>query len=386
MMEHAYRRWLLLLTWLPTTLVLLGGYRLNVPRSATAALTRGSYLQSVTTDSVIVVWETDVAGSSQVEYGLTASYGSVVSDPTSATHHALTLTGLSPYTTYHYRVSTDGQPLGVDSAFRTAAPFTQTTFSFVAFGDTRTDHVAHGQVVSSILTLAPDFVLHTGDFVSNGLLASEWDTFFAVERDLLRQVPLFGVLGNHEVNSALYFDAFHLPGGERWYSFDYGNVHIVALRVDGFASLSLGSQQIAWLENDLALTTLMWKVVFFHVPPFSSGAHGNDPAVQAALEPIFIRHGVDVVFNGHDHDYERSVANGIVYMVTGGGGAPPYSNLNPQPASVYFTSAHHSVLVNVTGPTLSVAGVRADGARFDEFVLHRLWCYLPLVLKTYQAE
>jgi 3',5'-cyclic AMP phosphodiesterase CpdA len=232
------------------------------------------------------------------------------------------------------------------------------------------------------VSLAPDFVLHTGDMVENGLVADQWTTFFAVERDLMRQAPLYGVLGNHEANSALYFDAFHLPGNERWYSFDYGNVHLVALEVDGYASIAPGSEQIAWLENDLAQTAQPWKVVFFHIPPYSSGAHGSDLTVRAALEPIFIRYGVDLVFNGHDHDYERSVANDIVYIVTGGGGAPLYPQVNSNPASVYFTSTHHSVLVNVIGSTLSVSGVRSDGAHFDEFTLSKpFWVYLPVVIK-----
>jgi hypothetical protein len=384
MKKHHRRRWLLIVSLLPAMLIVLGVYQPSAPESLVATLTRGPYLQSVAADSVIVVWETDMAGDSQVEYGLTASYGSVVSDPISVTHHALTLTGLLPHTTYHHRVSTDGQPLGADSAFRTAAPATQTTFTFVALGDTRTDHVAHAQVISSILTLAPDFVLHTGDFVYNGLAADEWNTFFAIEHDLLQQVPLFGALGNHELNSALYFDAFHLPGNERWYSFDYGNVHFVALQVDGLVPFASGSEQFVWLENDLAQTRQPWKVVFFHVPPYSSGAHGGDllvSQVRQELVPLFASHDVDLVFNGHDHDYERSVMSGTVYIVTGGGGAPLYSQVYSSSASVYFTSTHHSVLVNVSGPVLSFAGVRSDGVRFDECVLYKLWYYLPLVLK-----
>ena len=144
-----------------------------------------------------------------------------------------------------------------------------------------------------------------------------------------------------------------------------------------------------WLENDLAQTRQPWKVVFFHAPFYTSGAHGFDPEVpqlRAALEPLFIQHGVDVVFNGHDHDYERSVAHGVVYIVTGGGGATLYPQVLPNPASVYFTSTHHSVLVNVNGPTLSVSGVRSDGARFDEFSLHKSRLYLPLMLSAYQGE
>jgi len=364
---------------------LMGWYVLIVARTQSPdLLTRGPYLQSVTPSSVVVVWETCAPGDSRVDYGPTASYGLVVSDSTSATHHALTLTDLSPYSVTHYQVSTDGQPLGGDNVFRTAAPpASQTTFSFVAFGDTRTDHAAHQQVVSSVLALAPDFVLHTGDFVENGHDPTQWTTFFSIERDLLSQAPLFGAAGNHEGNSQLYFDAFHFPGNERWYSFDYGNVHFIALQIDGFADYTPGSEQYQWLENDLAHTNQAWKVVFFHIPPYSSGAHGSDLQVRAALEPLFISHTVDLVFNGHDHNYERSVTGTVTYIVTGGGGAPLYSQSYTNPASVYFTSTYHSVLVSVTGSLLVVSAVRADGIRFDEFTLDRMRfrCYLPIVLR-----
>jgi 3',5'-cyclic AMP phosphodiesterase CpdA len=274
--------------------------------------------------------------------------GITASDTTPIAHQALAPTGSSPYAA------------------------TPAAFSFVAFGDTRSNPITHRQVVSSILSLAPDLVLHTGDFVADGRVPAQWTEFFSIEHDLLKQAPLYGTPGNHERNSRLYFDAFDFPGNERWYSFDYGNVHFIALEVDGYAAYAPRSPQAQWLENDLAHTMQPWKVVFFHIPPYSSGSeHGSDKRVRKALEPLFIRYGVDLVFNAHDHDYERSVAHGITYIVTGGGGAPLYAEGQPDPASVYFTSTFHSVQASVTGMTLTVAGVRPDGVRFDEFTLHK---------------
>jgi hypothetical protein len=110
----------------------------NIDESIT--LTRGPYLQSVTTDSIIIVWETKQPASSRVDYGPTAAYGLVISGSVNVTHHALVLTDLNPYTTYHYQISSGGVLPGEDNTFRTAASPTQTTFSFVALGDTRTNH------------------------------------------------------------------------------------------------------------------------------------------------------------------------------------------------------------------------------------------------------
>ena len=98
--------------------------------------------------------------------------------------------------------------------------------------------------------------------------------------------------------------------------------------------------------------------------------------------PSFVQYGVDLVFNGHDHDYERSVAKGVIYIVAGGGGAPLYTQVNSNPASVYFTSTYHSVLVTVTESLLSVTGVRSDGVAFDRFSLFKTEFYLPMVIKS----
>ena len=327
-------------------------------KSPAVTLTRSPYLQSVTPNGDTVAWETATPGDSRMDYGPTASYGFTLSDSTPIAHRALTLTAATP---------------------------TQTTFSFVAFGDTRSNPVAHQQVVSSILSLAPNFVLHTGDFVADGNDPAQWTTFYSIEHDLLSQIPFYGALGNHEGgNPCCYFDHFDWPNNERWYSFNHENVHVTALEIDDYADYSSGSLQVQWLKNDLAHTTQPWKVVFFHIPPYSSGSgHGSDLSVRAALEPLFQQYGVDLVFNGHDHDYERSVANGITYIVTGGGGAPLYAKGQPDPASVYFTMTYHSVQVSVTGMTLTVAGIRPDGVQFDEFTLRKPSArqHLPVFMK-----
>lgn len=331
-------------------------------------LTKGPYLQSVTPDSIIVVWETEVPGDSVVEYGLTSAYGLEATDATSTTHHAVTIEGLSPYTTYHYRVQTNGSVLSDDSTFKTAADVTQGTFSFAVYGDNRTNHADHQSVVNRALTLAPDFVLNTGDLVENGTVAGQWDTFFDIEQELLRTAPFFPCLGNHERNSSNYFALFHLPNNERYYSFDYGNAHIVALEVDGYQSYSAGSTQYNWLASDLASTSQPWKFVFFHFPPYSSGSHGSDLTAQRDLVPLFEQYGVQIVFNGHDHDYERSLVNGVNYIVSGGGGAPLYS-VGSGPYTVYAESTLHVVSLSANQHTLTSVGVRPDGTTFDQFTM-----------------
>ena len=157
-----------------------------IPTSTTAfseTLVRGPYLQSVTPDSIIVVWETEDSSRGEIVYGETDEYGSSVTDPEVGTNHAVTLTNLAPYTTYHYRVEEDGVPLSADAAFRTAAGPDQTKFTFVAFGDTRTQHQIHQEIVDRIVELEPDFALHTGDLVYKGNEFPYWEDFFEIEKD-----------------------------------------------------------------------------------------------------------------------------------------------------------------------------------------------------------
>ena len=325
-----------------------------IPTSTSAfsdTLVRGPYLQSVTPDSIIVVWETEDSSRGEIVYGETDEYGSRVTDPMAGINHAVTLTNLAPYTTYHYRVEEDGVPLSADAAFRTAAGPDQTKFTFAAFGDTRTQHQIHQEVVDSIVAMEPDFVLHTGDLVNSGYMFPDWETFFEIEGDLMARAPLFPAMGNHEVNHQYYFDFFYLPGNERWYAFDYGNARFICLQVDGIVDFGPASEQYDWLERELAANTQPWLFVYFHIPPYTSSREEPDieQDVREALAPLFEQYGVDVVFTGHHHNYERNEVNGVTYIVTGGGGAPLCVMEEPEMTREAFAVAYHFMLLEIDG-------------------------------------
>ncbi|MEA1978265.1 MAG: metallophosphoesterase family protein [Chloroflexota bacterium] len=332
-------------------------------------LVRGPYLQSVTSDSIIVVWETEGFTRGEVVYGETDEYGSSVTDPVVGTNHAVTLANLKPYTTYHYRVEDDGIPLSADAAFRTAAGPDQTNFTFAAFGDTRTQHQIHQEVVDSIVAIEPDFVLHTGDLVYMGNMFSYWETFFEIEKELMARAPIFPALGNHEINHQHYFDLFYLPGNERWYTFDYGNARFFSLQVDGIVDFGPESEQYDWLERELEATTQPWLFVYFHIPPYTSSREEPDieQDVRQALTPLFEQYGVDVVFAGHHHNYERNEVNGVTYIVTGGGGAPLCVMEEPELTRTAFAVAYHFVLLEVDGNHLEATVLSSQGRILDEF-------------------
>lgn len=130
-------------------------------------------------------------------------------------------------------------------------------------------------------------------------------------------------------------------------------------------------EQRTFLERDLAATRKRWRFAYLHRSPYGSSRHGGDVRVREDLEPLFARHGVDLVFSGHDHVYERTVPiKGVTYVVSGGGGRRLYpAGRSTRTAS--SVSAHHAVFVRVEGQRLSLEAVEAGGKVVDRLELHQ---------------
>lgn len=351
---------------------------------ASPSLLRYPYLQNVTPSSITVVWWTDQPSRGRVEYGLWPDYGAATDSPGVEQRHEVTLTGLLPGARYAYRVLANDAPLTGGDAFRTA-PTGDETFSFVVLGDSGSGDGNQYGIARLARELAPDLILHTGDLIYPNSNARRYDAkFFVPYADILRTTPLYPSLGNHDVaedGGAAYLDAFVLPrntrdGSERYYSFDYGNAHFIA--VDAYQPFTPDSAQYQWLAADLAATDRPWCFVFLHPSPYSTGPHGSHLALHNALGPLFERYGVAVVFSGHDHLYERSLprrdfepdGRGVVYVVSGGGGASLYHT--GQADWVAFNrSAHHVMRVTVSRGNVTLEAVLPDGTVMDSYALTR---------------
>ena len=163
-----------------------------------------------------------------------------------------------------------------------------------------------------------DAVIMTGDNIYGTDKAEDMKKKFEdVYRPLLSQgVKFYASLGNHDASNQRFYAFFNM-NGEEYYRFEKGSVAFYSLN-----SNYMDKRQLDWLTGKLAGDGNKWKVTFFHHPPFSSGGrHGSDEKMREALHPVFIRHGVDVVFTGHDHFYERiKPQDGITYFVAGAGG------------------------------------------------------------------
>ncbi len=344
--------------------------------------------QGPTDTTMTVTWRsTEPTG--EVTYGSSTQYGQVaaaVSTPYGGSWlHEAQLTSLAPGTTYHYRAGA-GASLTPDRTFTTApARSADAAFRFAAYGDSRTDDAARARVRAAVQGSQPAFSVDSGDLVEDGSNQALWDEWFTTMEPLIATAPFVSVVGNHEVNSLLYYEQFALPNRgsadtETYASWDYGNVHFVSLNTE--IAYAAGSDQAQWLEADLAQASadprVRWIVAVFHRPPYSSGSHGSDMGVREAWSALFEKYGVSLVFSGHDHDYERSLAfangvpqrdgSGVVYVVAGGAGAPLYG-VSSSAFTASARSVHHFVQLDVTPTTLSLEAIDESGSVFDTLTL-----------------
>jgi 3',5'-cyclic AMP phosphodiesterase CpdA len=246
---------------------------------------------------------------------------------------------------------------------------------FVVYGDTRDGHSMHRTLVALIVQQKPDFVLHTGDLVHTGSEKSLWKIYDDITGKMRKKIPVYPARGNHDAGGTGYEDRVTAPfssGNRLYYAFDRGDCHFVS--VDSLSPYVSGSPQYQWLENDLATAQKTAKHIFvyFHYPPYSIGSHGSHLGIRAALCPLLKKHGVQVVFNGHDHNYYRTRRDGILYLVSGGGGAPLYPCFAEKGALIgdRWESVNHIVVCDVAGDRTTITAIRSDGTRIDQFVLN----------------
>ena len=358
------------------------GTAVSVTRSllsatATEPTCREAYVQGVTATSAVIAWMSKEPVVGVVKYGKAPELGWEEVDRQTGRRHAVAIADLEPGSTYHYRVEGVSESW-LRGSFRTALANEDSGFSFAVVGDSGSGGKGQRAVARLLGLLKPELILHTGDVVYPDGEERHYDRrFFEPYRELIRDVPVFPVLGNHDVrkgNGAAFLENFHPPLGspgstKRYYSFDWGDAHFVALDSELYYNDKGSSteRQRVFLERDLISTRKRWKVAFLHRSPYSSSRHGGDEMVRYDLEPLFAKYGVDLVFAGHDHVYERTVPiRGVTYVVSGGGGRRLYPAGKGR-LTACSRSAHHAVLGRVDGARLSLEAVEPDGTVFDRF-------------------
>lgn len=336
------------------------------------------------------------------------TFGGDIGDP--AIVWSVEITGLQPDTEYVYRVGTyvelDLAKAGFVSPdwsepaiFRTAtARGDRKPFTFVMAGDSRggTDKIRANMKREAPLVGYADIDavawFFNGDFTPTAW-QSEWNDWLDAMQPVLRSRVLMPVQGNHEVLSDVY-DMFELPNvvglpeelREHAWSVDMGNVHFVGLDSNSLEAVE-SPEILAWLQADLAAAAadpdIDWTIAMMHHAPYSASKHGSTDRLQEHWVPLFEAHGVDIVFSGHDHNYERTkpIRDGKiaaadtapVYVVAGAFYAPPYSNGKDwwTEVSVHGDKGNY-VIMQVDGKTMHLKAYSGDGKEtLDELTFKR---------------
>jgi hypothetical protein len=307
-------------------------------RSAAQVVTRGPYLGTGTPSSVVVRWRTDTVTDTRVWYGTdVGGLTSFVDGPGDTTEHEVTVSGLQADTQYIYGVGTPGGILeggGEDYYFRTSplhgtrVPTRVWLIGDCGTGDSNADAVYdsyrryNNYGHTDVWIMLGDNAYHTG--TDSEYQSAVFDTY----PEMLQKTVLWPTRGNHDVlhggANNDYYDIFTMPTGgeagglasgtEAYYSYNFANIHFVCLDSEG-SDRSLGGPMLTWLANDLANNTQDWTIAYWHHPPYTKGSHDSDDpsdsggrmwAMRMNANRVLEDGGVDLVFSGHSHSYERS--------------------------------------------------------------------------------
>lgn len=227
-------------------------------------------------------------------------------------------------------------------------------------------------VAASIQAMAEseglDALITTGDNFYNDDIERIWvDAYSWVADDGL---AVYAAWGNHDIATQKRADLVgeYLSPPYWWYTVELGAATLIALDSNQVES----EEQRSWLEATLAATDGL-TIVSFHSPAFSCGKRGSTGSIIERWVPLFEQYGVDLVLNGHDHDYERFGIDGITYIVTGGGGQPirPTRSCGrgTPPSITANDSDNHYVLVEIEENAIAVTAIAVDGRVIDRTVV-----------------
>jgi len=245
---------------------------------------------------------------------------------------------------------------------------------FAALGDTGTGEVPEYDVANQMdawhARFPYDMVIMLGDNMYGGQQPADFVQKFAAPfKPLLDAgVKFYAALGNHDQTSNDAYQPFGM-GGQRYYTFARGNVRFFVLD-----SNYLDPAQVTWIESALKDATEPWKICYFHHPLYSDGGrHGPSVDLRVRLEPIFVKYGVNVVYSGHDHIYERlTPQKGIHYFVSGAGGELRKGDLKRSATTAAGFDQDRSFMRNeVAGDDLFFQVISRTGQTVDQGVIHR---------------
>ncbi|MFX1388664.1 MAG: purple acid phosphatase family protein [Promethearchaeota archaeon] len=354
-----------------------------------AALTPNGIRINVVNDSsnsMVITWYTTAdASDPKVEYATDPALTDSIFINAISTYidngyntyiHQANLNNLEPNTLYYYKISSDSSNEREILNFSTTSMRNATSLKFLLFGDSRTQIEQRTELTKKIIENFDDinFTIHTGDMVEDGTIQTQWNEYFDNIEILTKVIPGYYIEGNHEQINGYMYDNIPLPSNglnSYYYNFSIGPVSFIGLNTEREVSV-----QTTWLEKTLRFlhqdNETLWTVVYMHQPIFNSRYTRLDRTdLIAAWCPLFEEYGVDFVFAGHNHYYERSYPmNSLkvyddsnrynfknpqnpMYFITGGAGGPLYDRddgypfYEPPSYTAHYNSTYHFVIADV---------------------------------------
>jgi len=265
--------------------------------------------------------------------------------------------------------------IGAPAAQDVSLPNQPDSLKFAIIGDSGTGSSSQYKVAETLIASRAkfpyEFVLMMGDNLYSGSGPKDYKKKFEEPYKALLDSGLkfYAALGNHDNTDERNYKPFNM-GGQRYYTFKPKN----GVRVFALDTNYMDQPQLRWLETELKASGSDWKIVFFHHPLYSSGGtHGSDYQLRAQLEPLFLKHGVDAVFSGHEHFYERIKPQKGIYYFTSGGAAKLRDGdvKKTELTAKSFDSGYHFMLIEVTKDTMYFQAITDQGKVVDSGALVR---------------
>ena len=266
--------------------------------------------------------------------------------------------------------------LGAQNQLATKLPLHSGTVRFAVIGDSGTGDKAQYEAAQTLesyrRSVQFDFVIMLGDNIYGGHSPADFKKKFELPYKPMLDagVKFYASLGNHDdPNIERLYKPFNM-NGERYYTFKRGDVQFFALD-----STYMDARQLTWLEQNLRSSNARWKLCYFHHPLYNDGKmHGPDLDLRNQLTPLLKAYGVNAVFSGHEHAYERiKPQDGIYYFIQGDSGKLEHHDFHKSESmQTSFDRDRTFMMVEIEGDNLYFQTVSRSGETVDAGMLGRL--------------
>lgn len=354
-------------------------------------------------NGLTITWSSTGTADS-IQWGYTSSYemgtfGSIKrSGYTTPSFFAFQFPSVTPNAQINYRLKDSGTGTWTArKTYNTAPDPNLNTYTFAVLGDCRSSASMWTTISNLASARQPDFCLFNGDLTNSGTLTSEYNTWFSAGANFLENNLCYHAEGNHETtNTSLFSNLFDLPvtnGTNLYYAVRYANTLFITIN----SCTPTNTAMLTWLHNTLLSAssdpTIVWKVASFHHPFFNIGNHAGDmDPYRGTIWKEFDDFGVDIVFNGHDHNYQRSKPvnlnvsttapmaqygsgpnDGRLEIITGGAGASLYAQGSTQDAwAMYlFNQTYNYTTVDVQNCKIKIIAYDNNNTIIDSLSLNK---------------